>query len=409
MAEVTGYGLVVGLVALAVFVAVLSNRLTEWIRVPAPALFLIAAAALAYAVPALNRLSVVTVQRVVTVALIIILFDGGMSLGWRRFRAAAVPIALLGVVGTVVTSAAIALVARTIVGFPWPAAILLGAALAPTDPAVVFSVLGRREIAGRSGAILEGESGANDPVGIAIMISLLAATGVGRGLLEFTGQMLVGAAVGLLGGWALLTFIRRVALPSVGLYPVRLLAGAGLLYGLATVVHGSGFLAVFIAGILLGDADGPFQGESHLFLSALAHLGEIVAFVMLGLTVTVRSLPYGHAWQIGLLLAVVLTLVIRPLVVGGLLLPARLRTGEKLFIAWCGLKGAVPILLGTFLLTAGVADANRLYLVIVVVVTFSVIVQGGLVPAVARWCRVPMWVRGPGYSPDDTGSDAEEQ
>jgi cell volume regulation protein A len=404
MAEVTGYGLVVGLVALAVFVAVLSNRLTGWIRVPAPALFLVAAAGLAWAVPALNRLSVVTVQRVVTVALIIILFDGGMSLGWRRFRAAAVPITLLGVVGTVVTTAAIALVAGTIVG--WPAAVLLGAALAPTDPAVVFSVLGRREIAGRSGAILEGESGVNDPVGIAVMISLLAATGVTGGVGEFAVEMLVGAAVGLLGGWALLTFIRRVSLPSVGLYPVRLLAGAGLLYGVATVVHGSGFLAVFIAGILLGDADGPYQGESKLFLSALAHLGEIVAFVMLGLTVTLRSLPYGHAWQIGLLLAVVLTVVIRPLVIGALLLPARLRTGEKAFIAWCGLKGAVPILLGTFLLTSGVSDATRLYLVIVVVVTFSVVVQGGLVPAVARWCRVPMRMRGPGYSPDEE-PDAE--
>jgi cell volume regulation protein A len=404
MAEVTGYGLVIGLVALAVFVAVLSNRLTQWIRVPAPALFLVAAAGLAWAVPALNRLSVVTVQRVVTVALIIILFDGGMSLGWRRFRAAAAPITLLGVVGTVVSTAAIALVAGTVVG--WHAAVLLGAALAPTDPAVVFSVLGRREIAGRSGAILEGESGVNDPVGIAVMISLLAATGVTGGVAEFAVEMVVGAAVGLLGGWALLTFIRRVALPSVGLYPVRLLAGAGLLYGVATVAHGSGFLAVFIAGILLGDADGPYQGESKLFLSALAHLGEIVAFVMLGLTVTLRSLPYGQAWQIGLLLAVVLTVVIRPLVVGALLLPARLRTGEKAFIAWCGLKGAVPILLGTFLLTSGVEDAQRLYLVIVVVVTFSVIVQGGLVPVVARWCRVPMRLRGPGYSPDEE-SDAE--
>ena len=405
MAEGTGYGLVIGLVALAVFVAVLSNRLTEWIRVPAPALFLVAAAGLAWAVPALNRLSVVTVQRVVTVALIIILFDGGMSLGWRRFRAAAVPITLLGVVGTVLTTAAIALVAGTVVS--WPAAVLLGAALAPTDPAVVFSVLGRREIAGRSGAILEGESGVNDPVGIAVMISLLAATGVAGGVGEFATEMVVGAAVGLVGGWALLTFIRRVSLPSVGLYPVRLLAGADLLYGVATMAHGSGFLAVFIAGILLGDADGPYQGESKLFLSALAHLGEIVAFVMLGLTVTLRSLPYGHAWEIGLLLAVVLTVVIRPLVVGVLLLPARLRTGEKAFIAWCGLKGAVPILLGTFLLTSGVEDAGRLYLVIVVVVTFSVIVQGGLVPVVARWCRVPMRLRGPGYSPDEE-SDAEE-
>jgi cell volume regulation protein A len=409
MAEVTGFGLALGVVALALYVAVLSNRLSEWIRVPAPALFLLAAAAVAYLVPPLNALPVVTVQRVVTVALVIILFDGGMGLGWRRFRAAAAPIALLGVVGTVLTTAAVALFAGTLLGFSWNAAVLLGAALAATDPAVVFSVLGRREIGGRSGAILEGESGVNDPVGIAVMISLLAATGVGRGLVEFTVQMVVGAAVGLLGGWALLVFIRRFGLPSEGLYPVRLLAGAGVLFGLATVAHGSGFLAVFIAGILFGDAEGPYRAQSKQFLSALGHIGEIVAFVFLGLTVSVRSLPYGHTWQLGLLLAVVLTLVIRPLVVGGLLLPVRLRTGERLFIAWCGLKGAVPILLGTFLLTGGVPDANRLYHIIVVVVAFSVVVQGGLVPAVARWCRVPMRVRGPGYSPDETEPSGEDE
>jgi len=407
MAEVTGFGLAVGVVALALYVAVLSNRLSAWIRVPAPALFLVAAAAVAYVATPLSALPVVIVQRVVTVALIIILFDGGMGLGWRRFRAGAVPIALLGVVGTVLTTAAIALFAGTLLGFPWRAAVLLGAALAPTDPAVVFSVLGRREISGRSGAILEGESGVNDPVGIAVMISLLAATGAGRGLLEFTVEMAVGLVVGLLGGWVLLVFIRRFPLPSEGLYPVRLLAGAGVLYGLAAVVHGSGFLAVFVAGILLGDARGPYQPESKQFLSALGHLGEIVAFVYLGLTVSLRSLP--TAWAVGLLLAVVLTLVIRPVVIGALLLPARLRTGERLFIAWCGLKGAVPILLGTFLLTSAVPDASRLYHIIVVVVTFSVVVQGGLVPAVARWCRVPMRDRGRGYSPDETVPSGEDE
>jgi len=407
MAEVTGFGLAVGVVALALYVAVLSNRLSAWIRVPAPALFLVAAAAVAYVATPLSALPVVIVQRVVTVALIIILFDGGMGLGWRRFRAGAVPIALLGVVGTVLTTAAIALFAGTLLGFPWRAAVLLGAALAPTDPAVVFSVLGRREISGRSGAILEGESGVNDPVGIAVMISLLAATGAGRGLLEFTVEMAVGLVVGLLGGWVLLVFIRRFPLPSEGLYPVRLLAGAGVLYGLAAVVHGSGFLAVFVAGILLGDARGPYQPESKQFLSALGHLGEIVAFVFLGLTVSLRSLP--PAWAVGLLLAVVLTLVIRPVVIGALLLPARLRTGERVFIAWCGLKGAVPILLGTFLLTSAVPDASRLYHIIVVVVTFSVVVQGGLVPAVARWCRVPMRDRGRGYSPDETVPSGEDE
>jgi cell volume regulation protein A len=163
-----------------------------------------------------------------------------------------------------------------------------------------------------------------------------------------------------------------------------------VIYGAATVVHGSGFLAVFIAGILAGDARAPYKGEIERFHAALASLAEIVAFLVLGLTVGLRTLPDSGALGIGLALAVLLTVVVRPVLVGLLLLPVRLAWGERLFVLWAGLKGAVPILLGSFLLTAGVPDASRLYAVIVVVVAFSVIVQGGLVPTVAARLGVPM-------------------
>jgi len=275
-------------------------------------------------------------------------------------------------------------------------ALLLGTALAPTDPAVVFSVLGRREIAGRSGTILEGESGANDPVGIALMASLLAA-GPAAGLdaagpiaAEFLVQLAVGAVVGVAGGWLLVASMRRLPLPSEGLYPLRVLAGALVIYGAATVAHGSGFLAVFVAGILAGDARAPYKGEIERFHAALASLAEIVAFLVLGLTVGLHTLPDSGALGVGLILAVLLTVVVRPLVVGLLLLPVRLAWGERLFVLWAGLKGAVPILLGSFLLTAGVPDAPRLYAIVVVVVAFSVVVQGSLVPTVAAWLGVPM-------------------
>jgi cell volume regulation protein A len=274
--------------------------------------------------------------------------------------------------------------------------------LAPTDPAVVFSVLGRREVTGRSGVILEGESGANDPVGITLMASLLAAQGaggfaaaVGTGVGEFLLQMVVGAAVGVAGGYALLLFVRRVPLPNEALYPLRTLAGAAVIYGVATVAHGSGFLAVFIAGILLGDATLPFKQEIERFHASLASFGEITAFVLLGLTISLRSLPEGNAWLIGLVLAVLIALVVRPLLLGLLLWPARLARGERLFVLWAGLKGAVPILLGTFVITAHEPDATRLYDIIFVVVAFSVIVQGGLVPAVAARLGVPMRVKEP--------------
>ena len=164
--------LTLSLVAVA---AVLSNRLTARMRVPAPALFLAAAALAAAIVPGLNAPPEHTVERIVTLALVCILFDGGMHIGWRRFRAAAAPIVVVGVAGTFSTAAAAAAVAHFGFGFSWYIALLLGTAIAPTDPAVVFSILGQREIAGRSSTILEGESGANAPVGIALLISLLAA------------------------------------------------------------------------------------------------------------------------------------------------------------------------------------------------------------------------------------------
>jgi potassium/hydrogen antiporter len=147
---------------------------------------------------------------------------------------------------------------------------------------------------------------------------------------------------------------------------------------------------VFIAGILTGDARAPYKGEIERFHAALASLAEIVAFMVLGLTIGLHTLPDAGAWAIGLTLAVLLTVVVRPLLVGLLLLPVRLTRGERLFVLWAGLKGAVPILLGSFLLSAGVPDARRLYAIVVVVVVFSVVVQGGLVPAVAARLGVPM-------------------
>jgi cell volume regulation protein A len=395
MGGIGTFGLTVLLAALAVIAAVLSSRASERLRIPAPAFFLIAAALASDIWPRLGTLSHATVEQVVTVALAVILFDGGMRMGWQRFRSAAAATAWIGVAGTFVTAAAAAAAAHFLFSFGWHAALLIGTAVAPTDPAVVFSVLGRREIGGRSGVLLEGESGANDPVGIALLVALLTATGTGLSATgqvatQFLVQMAVGVLAGAVGGWLLLTFTRRVPLPSEGLYPLRVLAGALAIYGLATVAHGSGFLAVFIAGILIGDERAPYQAEIARFHSALASLAEIVAFVMLGLTIRLQALPRAGAWLTGLALAALLAFVIRPLLVGVVLWPVRLRPGERVFVLWAGLKGAVPILLGAFIVQAGTADAPRIYEIIFVVVAFSVIVQGGAVPGLARRLKVPL-------------------
>jgi cell volume regulation protein A len=399
--DVVPFGVIIAVISAAGVLAVLSNRISERIRIPAPAIFLVAAAVASDFAPALGRVPVLTVQRVVTVMLILLLFDGGMHIGWRRFRAAVAAVLWIGVAGTAVTTLGVAVMAHLLFGFDWRAGLLLGIALAPTDPAVVFSVLGRREISGRSGTLLEGESGANDPVGIAAMAAVLAAGtsggwhAVGAGVAEFAVEMVVGAVAGVIGGYLLSLAMRRIPLPSGALYPLQTLLGAGAIYGLTTLAHGSGFLAVFVAGILVGDLRAPYKAEIERFHSSLASLAEIVAFAMLGLTVSLTGLAHGNAWLIGLALAVLLALIVRPVLVGLLLLPIHIGRGERLFVMWSGLKGAVPILLGTYLLSAQVTDADRLYQIVVVVVAFSVIVQGGLVPAVARHANIPMRILEP--------------
>jgi potassium/hydrogen antiporter len=398
--DLAPFAVVTLLFALALLFAIGSSRLAERIHVPAPALFLVAAAVASDLAPRLRGLSIVVDQRIVTIALVVILFDGGMHIGLARMRTAAGAVLWLGVAGTVVTAAAMAVAAHLLFGFDWRPALLLGAALAPTDPAVVFSVLGRREVTGRSGTLLEGESGANDPVGIALLVSLLAAGGsgwsaVGNGLGHFALQLAVGGVVGVVGGWLLRQVMRRVPLPNEALYPVQTIAVALLLYGGATALDGSGFLAVFLAGIIVGDARAPYKREIERFSGALAILAEIVAFSVLGLSVDLSSVFSGTRIWTALGLAALLMVIVRPLLVGLVLWPVQLRRGERLFVLASGLKGAVPILLGTYVLVEGTRRAGEIYDIIFVVVLVSVIVQGSLVPTLARALHVPMRVSEP--------------
>src|SRR5215218_4144322 len=209
MEELTVFGTIVLVVAGGLLLAQIATKLNERFPVPEPAVFLLLAAVASDVFPELgDRLSIKEVERIGVVALIVILFNGGTLVGWRRVRVAAVPIFTLG---------------------------LLGAALAPTDPAVMFSVLGNKEIGGRAGTILEGESGVNDPVGIALMIGMIElATHADASFWvvveEFSVEMSVGLAVGLLGG-AVLRWLLGFSLPNPGLYPLRTLAAAGVIYG----------------------------------------------------------------------------------------------------------------------------------------------------------------------------------
>ena len=295
------FGAAVLVVSLALLAALLSAKLSGRLSIPAPAVFLVAAAVASDLFPSLY-VSIRTVERIATVALIVILLDGGASIGWRRFRVVVGPIVSLGLAGTFATARAAALFGHWVLGLDWTVAGLLGAAVAPTDPAVMFSVLGGREM-GRAGTILEGESGANDPVGIALMIGMVELATHPTATFwivvrEFCIQMAVGLAVGVLGGLALRELMRRLSMPSSGLFTLLTLAGAGIVYGIAAVGNGSGFLAVFVAGLVLGDVRAPFRAEIRNFQDTLSSLAEIVVFVALGLTVPLSAITATH-WSQG--------------------------------------------------------------------------------------------------------------
>jgi cell volume regulation protein A len=395
MTEIADFAIIVLFVAGGCSLAILATRITDYVPIPAPAIFLIAAAITSDLwQDVYDDLPIKTVERIAVVALIVILFNGGMDIGWRQLRRSAGPVLSVGLLGTFATAGLVALFGHTVLGMSWTTAGLIGAALAPTDPAVMFSVLGGREIEGRSGTILEGEAGVNDPAGIALMIGMIelathddaTAWVIVR---EFSVEMVVGAALGLVGAALVIPLLRRVRLPSDAMHAIFALTAAATLYGITAVAHGSGFLAVFILGLRLSDVEVAYHREIVRFGGTLATVAELVVFVALGLTIHIGLLS-TRDWLEGVAIAVVLGLVVRPIVVAATLARADLGRNEKAFIAWSGLKGAVPILLAAFGVLQAVDEADRIYGIVFVVVLVSVLGQGTLVPAVARRLGIPM-------------------
>ena len=396
MDDILEFGKLVLVVSSGLSLAIAVRMVAGRLAIPTAGLLLVVAAAASDLSDRLGSiLTFEDVQRIATLALVVILFEGGSEIGLRRFRRAAVPIVAVGVLGTFGTAALVAVAAHFLLGLSWIVSGLIGAALAPTDPAVTFSVLAGREVQGRSGTILEGESGFNDPVGIALMVGMveLATTDGGSFAIvveEFALEMGIGLVAGVAGALVLLWLFRHAPLPDRTLYPIAVMLAAGAIYGVAAVAHGSGFLAVFVAGILVGDLKYAERQDVRSFNSALSDLGELAAFVALGLTIDLAFIAEEGLWWRGLVLAVVLGALVRPLVVGSLLFPMRLSWGERGFIVWSGLKGAVPILLASLAVVGQTDYAEQIYGIVFVVVLVSVVVQGTLVPTVAGRLGVPM-------------------
>lgn len=363
------------LLAAAVLVAGLSGRK----QVPAALLFLILGMVVGDDVLALVRFDdPVLVQNIGVVALILILFEGGLTTKPSDLRRVALPGFLLSNVGVLLTALVTAAAVVLLLGLPWSTAFLLGAVVSSTDAAAVFDLLRRTPLPRRLGAILEVESGANDPFAIVLTLGLLEAWRASPAPAEwlwFGGAQLFGGiaggvAVGAAGAWVL----RRAELRASTLYPVLALAIAGLAYAITARLGGSGFLAAYLAGIFVGALVPRHRRVIRNFHTSLANTADIALFLVLGLLVFPSRLP--AVAPAALAVAAVLTMVARPLAVAACLTPFRFRWREQAVVSWAGLRGAVPIVLSTFPFTAGHPDGDLVFNVVFFVVLVSVLVQG---------------------------------
>lgn len=322
-------------------------------------------------------------------ALIVIIAEGGLTARWSTLRPVLGVAAALATVGVVVSVAVVGVAIHLLLGLDWRLALLYGAVLSSTDAAAVFATLRRLRLPPRLVAVLEAESGMNDAPAV-LLVVLLSTSAMTRpwwqevGLVgyELLAGTVVGFAVGVAGRWTL----RRAALPAAGLYPIAAVGLTVLAYGAATVLHASGFIAVYVSGVVLGNGRLPHRPAILGFADGLAWLAQIGLFVLLGLLISPPRL--ASAVVPAVVAGLALVLLARPLSVLVSASGFRMRLREQAFLSWAGLRGAVPIVLATIPLSARVPGAARLFDVVFVLVVIFTLVQAGTLAPVARRLRV---------------------
>lgn len=326
-------------------------------------------------------------------ALVLILAEGGLTTRWDDVRPAVVPAVLLSTLGVAISMGVTAVIAHVVLGGAWKLAFLLGAVVSSTDAAAVFSMLRRLKLPARLAGVLEVESGLNDAPAVIAVVLLSSEhpqhnAGIIGALVLY--ELVVGASIGFASAWLGVRALRRLALPASGLYPLAVLALAIAGFAAASLAHASGFLAVYVSGLVLGNSRLPHRPATRSFAEGIAWLAQIGLFVMLGVLVVPSALPREILPAIAV--GGVLLLVARPASVVLSLLPLAIPRvhaqsfgrPERLFLSWAGLRGAVPIVLATVPVTAGVPRSKELFgLVFVLVVVFT-LVQGPTLPYVAR-------------------------
>lgn len=382
------------LAAILILVGIVSSKLSARLGLPVLVLFLVigmlagesGVGGIAFDNPA-------GAHALGTLALAMILFDGGLQTPTSSIKKVWKPASLLATFGVLITAVITGLAAAYILDLPLLEGLLLGAIVGSTDAAAVFSLLRNAgiHINKKLKYTLEIESASNDPMAIFLTVGLLEilVNGMqpGVGLLElFVLQMGVGALVGLGVGWASVKIINRIHLVASGLYPVMVAACGFLSFGISANVGGSGFLAIFLTGVVIGNHRIVFQRSTFLFHDGLAWLSQIMMFVVLGLLINPLSLL--DVWLEGLIIAAVLILVARPIAVIPIMRLFSFNARETTLVAWVGLRGSVPIILAIFPLMFGLEGAELIFNVVFFVVLISATIQGTTLPLVARRLRL---------------------
>ena len=324
-------------------------------------------------------------------ALVLILAEGGLTTRWEHVRPSIGLGLLLATLGSVVSVLVVATAAHYVLDLRWEIAVLLAAVLTPTDAAAVFSVLRAVPLTPRVKGVLEAESGLNDAPIVVLVTAISAGQIADGGVASFAGlivfEIVVGGIIGLIVGFGAGRLLRSMALPASGLYPLIVLAFTVLAYGLAVLGHASGFAAVYLCALVLGNTELPHRVATRSFVEGVGWLAQIGLFVMLGLLASPSEFTLWHIWT-GLVVGAVLTFVARPLSVASCAVWFRVGWREQLFVGWAGLRGAVPIILATIPLAADVPGSRDLFDIVFVAVVVYTLVQAAPLSWLARWCGV---------------------
>jgi len=322
-----------------------------------------------------------------TIALVLILFEGGLTAGWSEIRPVLGTAASLATIGTALTAVIAGLAAKLIFDLSTLEGMLVGAAIAATDSAAIFAVLRRSTLQKRLARSLEGESGMNDPVALLLVIGFIEwIQQPGYGLADMAGllalKLAIGTAIGVIVGRLAVAALNTARLPTDGIYPVATIAIAGLSFGLAEVAHGSGLLATYLAALALGSASIPARRTVVAFHEGLGWVAQIALFILLGLLVFPSAL--GDVALKSLALSAVLIVIARPVAAYVATLFAPLNVRERLMLGWAGLRGATPIWLATFPVVAGIGTGEELFSIVFFVVVTSTLVQGASFEPLAK-------------------------